>query len=116
MVVLGYLERIANRIRNTVVIYDRGEAVGYHYKSRLWPDRERPYRDEVSLMEPGDGVEAFDTRLGRLAVLICHESGFPELWSQLKGRVDFALTPYNCETDLLPEAVLELRHRGALAG
>jgi predicted amidohydrolase len=107
MVVLGYLECAAKGILNAVVIYDRGNALGYHYKSRLWPDADRPYRDEAAQMMPGDGVEVFDTRFGKLAVLICYESGFPELWAGLAGKVDLALTPYNCEQDPLPSAVLK---------
>jgi predicted amidohydrolase len=99
--------RAARGIRNAVVIYDQGRIVGYHYKSKLWPDKERPYRDEVSQMEPGEGVEVFGTRFGRLAILICYETGFPELWADLGGKVDFALTPYNCEQDPLPDAVLK---------
>jgi predicted amidohydrolase len=107
MIALGYLERSKIGIRNAVVIYDGGDVLGYHYKSKLWPDSARPYRDEVSLMEPGEGVEVFDTRFGRMAVLICYESGFPELWAGLSGNVDFALTPYNCEQDPLTDAVLK---------
>jgi NAD+ synthase (glutamine-hydrolysing) len=107
LIALGYLERDGHGIRNAVVIYDAGRTVGCHYKSKLWPDRERPYRDEVSLMVPGDGVEVFDTRFGGMAILICYESGFPELWAGLAGKADFALTPYNCEQDPIPGAVLK---------
>ena len=40
MVVLGYLEKVEGdrRVRNAVVIYDRGEAIGRHYKHNLWAD------------------------------------------------------------------------------
>lgn len=107
MIVLGYLERVGRGIRNAVVIYDEGRTLGSHYKSKLWPDKERPYRDEASFMVPGDGVEVFETRFGRMAILICYETGFPELWAGLAGKVDFALTPYNCEQDPLPNAVLQ---------
>ena len=100
-IVLGYLEKVEGdrRVRNAVVIYDRGEAIGRHYKHNLWVDARRPYRDEPSLMIPGKEIEVFHTRLGRLGVLICYENMFPANWDALQGKVDFVLSPYNCQGD-----------------
>ena len=66
MIVLGYLERAEGdrRVRNAAVIYDRGKAIGRHYKHSLWVDARRPYRDEPSLMIGGKEIEVFQTRLG----------------------------------------------------
>ncbi len=102
MIVLGYLEKIEGdrRVRNAVAVYDRGKLVGVHYKHNLYADTARPYRDEASLMASGKGIEVFDTRLGRLAVLICYENTFPANWDALRGKVDYILSPYNCECDL----------------
>ena len=50
-------------------------------------------------MIPGEKVEVFDTRLGRFAVLICYENMFAANWDELRGKVDYVLSPYNCEGD-----------------
>jgi len=101
MILVGYLEKVEDdqRVRNAVVIFDRGEIVGRHYKHSLWVDKYRPYRDEPSLMVPGEEIEVFSTRLGRFAVLICYENTLAANWDVLSGRVDYVLSPYNCEGD-----------------
>lgn len=101
MIILGYLEKVEGdrRMRNAVVIYDRGELIGRHYKHSLWVDAGRPYRDEPSLMIPGKEIEVFRTRFGRLAVLICYENMLAANWDALRGKVDFVLSPYNCQGD-----------------
>ncbi len=99
LVAVGYLETVPGGVQNAVALYDRGEFIGQHGKSKLWPDDERPYRDERALLVPGAGVEVFDSRLGKFGVLICYENMFPELWAELAGRADFVLCPYNCEGD-----------------
>ena len=101
MVILGYLEKVAGdrRVRNAVVIYDRGVTVGRHFKRELWPDARRPYRDELALMVAGERIDVFNTRLGRFAVLICYENGFSRNWEALRSQVDYVLSPYNSEGD-----------------
>jgi predicted amidohydrolase len=99
LLVVGCLEAFPDGVRNAAVLYDRGERIGIHYKSSLWPDDERPYRDERALLLPGYGVEVFDTRFGRCAILICYENMIVDNWDALAGRVDFVLSPYNCEGD-----------------
>ncbi len=101
MVVLGYLEKIDGdrRVRNAVAIFDRGQLLGRHYKRNLWPDSKRPYRDEPSLVVTGKEIEIFTTRLGRFAVLICYENSLAANWDELRGKVDFVLSPYNCQGD-----------------
>ncbi len=97
MIVFGYLEKVEQGIMNGAMIYDRGEEVGVHYKHSLWPDDNRPYRDERTLMLPGPGIEVFDTRFGRMGVLICWENWFDQNWDQVAaGHADFVLSPYNC--------------------
>jgi predicted amidohydrolase len=101
MIVLGYLEKVEGdrRLRNATAIYDGGQLLGRHYKHNLWPDSQRPYRDEPSMMVAGKEIEIFHTRLGRFAVLICYENSFATNWDSLRGKVDFVLSPYNCEGD-----------------
>lgn len=99
MIVLGFLEKIPEGVRNAVVIFDRGETVGIHYKSSLWADNKRPYRDEKRLLIPGKGMEVFKTRFGRMGLLTCYENMIEENWDSLQGKVDFVVSPYNCEGD-----------------
>lgn len=99
MIVLGYLERGSDGLRNVALVLDRGEVVGVHYKSSLWSDDKRPYRDEQQLLLPGKGMEAFQTRFGRMGVLICYENFLTINWGSLKGKVDLVISLYNCEGD-----------------
>jgi len=99
MVVFGFLAKAPGRIRNAVAVYDRGELVGVHCKHSLWPDARRPYRDEVSLMLPGDGIEVFPTRLGKMAVLTCYENMLAANWDRIASEADFVVSPYNCQGD-----------------
>ena len=112
MVVVGCLEGDAAGVRNAAVIYDRGERLGVHYKSSLWPDPERPYRDERTLLLPGQGIEVFNTRLGRFAIIICYENMLAANWEGLAGRVDFVLHPYNCQGDPAHNNLREAKRLG----
>ena len=99
MVVLGFLEKGKDGIRNAVVMYDEGAEVGAHYKRTLWPDAKRKYRDEVSLMVPGTELEVFGTRFGNCSIITCYENMVDGNWAEAGPQVDFVLSPYNCEDD-----------------
>jgi len=99
MIVLGFLEKIRDGIRNAVVLYDRGRKLGMHRKRTLWPDAQRRYRDETTLMLPGTGMEIFATRFGKCSVVICYENMVEENWAEVGPHVDFILSPYNCQGD-----------------
>lgn len=99
MIVLGFLEKRADGLHNVVAIIDQGKVIGKHSKSKLWPDDQRPYRDERQLVRAGPGKEFFDTRFGRIAILICYENMVPRAYLGLRGNVDLVISPYNCEDD-----------------
>jgi len=99
MVVFGFLMKAEAGLYNACAVFDRAKLLGLHCKSSLWVDEKRPYRDEPSLMLPGKGIEVFDSRFGRFAVLICYENTIPENWDSVAGSVDFVLSPYNCQGD-----------------
>lgn len=73
MYIAGCLyEQLAERIYNTVALFDRGgELVGKYHKVHL-PEGE----DEVAT--PGDGYPVFETDFGRLGALVCFDLNFPE--------------------------------------
>ena len=99
MVVAGYIQKVANGVKNSAVIFDRGDILGIHAKCSLWPDDRRPYRDERRLLIPGEEIEIFPSHWGNFAILICYENMIDENWDEIAGKVDFVLSPYNCEDD-----------------
>ncbi|MCY2952556.1 MAG: carbon-nitrogen hydrolase family protein [Planctomycetota bacterium] len=99
MIIMGILEKRSDGLHNVAAIIDRGEIIGRHSKSTLWPDNARPYRDERVLVGSGPGREAFDTRFGRIGILICYENMVPRAYMGFKGKADLIVSPYNCEDD-----------------
>ena len=99
VVAFGFLRRVPGGVANTVAVFDHGNLVGTHDKRTLWPDDDRPYRDERKLLVPGEKMEVFDTRLGKFAVLICYENWPAANWDEVAGQADFVLSAYNCQGD-----------------
>ena len=74
MYVLGCIyERDGDLLFNTAFLLDRaGELVGTYRKVHLyWPEE----REGIS---PGDSFSVFDTDLGKVGVMTCYDSWFPE--------------------------------------
>ncbi len=67
---------------NSAVIVDRGEIIGIYDKTHLYMDQRPEMADhnEQAIFLPGKQLGVFDTRLGRLGVLICHDGQYPEVW------------------------------------
>ena len=99
MIVYGWLQASRRGVRNVATAVDRGQVLSVHAKTSLWPDDQRPWRDERVLMDPGEGVSVIPTRFGLIATLICYENMLPANWNALVGRVDLVLSLYNCEDD-----------------
>ncbi|MBI2843205.1 MAG: carbon-nitrogen hydrolase family protein [Armatimonadetes bacterium] len=96
MIIVGFLLKVENGIKNSAVIYDRGVELGIHSKSSLFVSKTDPRSDEVTLLVPGDGIEVWDTRFGKFAVLLCYENIAPEdNWSKVASRVDYILSLYD---------------------
>lgn len=112
LVAVGFIEKVSAGVRNTVALYDRGACLGTHSKRSLWVDKKRPYRDEPALMEPGPALEVFPTRFGRTAVVICYENMLAANWDEVAGKVDFVLSPYNCEGDPSHNNIREAKRLG----
>jgi predicted amidohydrolase len=72
-IVFGMLERSGSQLFNTAVLIDRGgNVVGKHHKVQL------PLSDAALGITPGSAVDVFDTDFGRIAILICQDTSFPE--------------------------------------
>ena len=64
---------------NTSAIYGPdGRCAGTYRKVHLWAPL-----GEVEHMTPGDAMPAFDLPWGRVAMAICYDLRFPELWRRL---------------------------------
>lgn len=68
---------------NTIVLIDRGQIIGLYDKTHLTVDH-RPglseLKNESRMFLPGEKLGLFDTRFGRLGILICHDGEYPEVW------------------------------------
>jgi predicted amidohydrolase len=70
----GTYEREGRYIFNTAVLINpQGELVGKYRKSHL------PIEEDAAGLAPGDSIDVFDTPIGRIGMVICIESAFPEI-------------------------------------
>ena len=84
----------ADKMRNTSLVYNpAGECVERYDKVHLFGFRkgEEAY-DEASFIEPGDQLVSVETPFGRIALSICYDLRFPELYRAL-SPVDLILVP-----------------------
>lgn len=73
-IVAGIAERAGQRLYNSAVLIGPEGLLGVYRKIHLW-NRENVY------FEAGDGgVRVFDTPMGRIAIVICYDGWFPELY------------------------------------
>jgi deaminated glutathione amidase len=84
----------ADKVRSACLVYnDQGERVARYDKIHLFgfAAGDESYR-EANTIEPGSTPLAIDTPFGRVALTICYDVRFPELYRGL-GRVDMILVP-----------------------
>ena len=84
----------ADKMRNSSLVYNpAGECVDRYDKVHLFGFRkgDEAY-DEASFIEAGDQLVAVDTPFGRIALSICYDLRFPELYRAL-APVDLILLP-----------------------
>ena len=72
-VVAGLFQRDGEVIYNAAVLFDRtGQVAGIYHKVQL------PNQELSDGIKPGDDLPVFDTDFGRLGMLICHDTTYPE--------------------------------------
>jgi deaminated glutathione amidase len=83
-----------DKVRNSCLVYGpRGERVARYDKMHLFGlDLGTERFDEANTIEPGEQPVAIDTPYGRIALSICYDLRFPELYRSL-GAVDLILVP-----------------------
>ncbi len=89
------IEGNSSGLFNTTYYIDRsGEIQGWYRKVNLWlPER--------SYITPGSNASVFDTRFGRVGLIICWDLMFPEVFrAMIKERVEIVICPsYWCYED-----------------
>lgn len=69
----GLSEKEGDRMYNTAVLIDRaGKLVGKYRKTHL------PIQEVEAGFTPGEALPVWDTELGKIGILICHDTAFPE--------------------------------------
>ncbi|HEX6736272.1 MAG TPA: nitrilase-related carbon-nitrogen hydrolase, partial [Azonexus sp.] len=83
-----------DKMRNATLVYDpQGACVQRYDKVHLFGfTKGDEHYDEAAFIEAGDRPTAFDTPFGRIALSICYDLRFPELYRAL-GPVDLILVP-----------------------
>ncbi|MCL1796334.1 MAG: carbon-nitrogen hydrolase family protein [Clostridia bacterium] len=98
----------AGKRYNTALLIDRGGAIAGRY------DKRYPYWEEFSPdgnglpCAPGEGAGVFDCDFGRIAIRICFDANFPELWSEAaKHGAELVIWPsaYAAGTQLAAHAL-----------
>lgn len=71
--VLGFCERVGDRLFNSALVFDRTGTLGCYRKAHLWDEEYRFF----ALGEEAGMV--LDTPIGRLGLAICYDIEFPEV-------------------------------------
>lgn len=88
-IVGGYSEQDGNLLFNSSILVGPDGYIGTHRKIHLW-------NEEKLWFEPGDEVEVFETRIGRIGMQICYDQWFPELTRIQAGKgADIIAEPTN---------------------
>ncbi|PRX27268.1 putative amidohydrolase [Paraburkholderia sp. BL18I3N2] len=89
-IVAGIAERDGQRLYNSAVLIGPSGLVGTYRKLHLW-------NQEHVVFEPGDrGVPVFDLPLGRVAIAICYDGWFPEVYRRASAQgADIVCVPTN---------------------
>jgi predicted amidohydrolase len=84
----------AAKVRNSCLVYDAGgRRVARYDKIHLFGLELGAERyDEANTIEPGDKPTAIDTPFGRIAISVCYDVRFPELYRAL-APMDLILVP-----------------------
>ncbi|MBX3680166.1 MAG: carbon-nitrogen hydrolase family protein [Rhodocyclaceae bacterium] len=84
----------ATKVRNATLVYDdQGVQVARYDKIHLFGFRRgEEHYEESATIEPGNEVVSFDAPFGRVALSVCYDLRFPELFRAM-GKVDLIVLP-----------------------
>jgi predicted amidohydrolase len=90
MCVVGFAEREGDAVYNSAVLIEPGQAPRFYRKTHL------PFLGLDRFVTPGDALPVFDTRLGRIGILICYDLRPPEATRALTlAGMDLLVLPTN---------------------
>ncbi len=105
-------ERTSGLYHNSVIVFDADGSVAGYYRKNHIPDDPGFY--EKFYFAPGDmGYQVFDTKFGRIAVLICWDQWFPEaarIVSLMGAQIIFYPTAIGWELDTTDEVNMDQYH------
>lgn len=79
-IVVGVYEKEGNRLYNTAVLFGPEGVVGKYRKTT-------PTAGEIAMgITPGESYPVFDTRFGKVGMMVCYDAEFPEVARQLKNN------------------------------
>lgn len=80
-IVAGLYERAGTRVYNTAILLDRDGRLAGRYRKMSLPDEEIE-----GGITPGADAPVFDTDFGRVGLMICWDSSYPEVARRLAAR------------------------------
>jgi len=89
------ITKTGSRLYNVSCYIDsKGKVLSKYEKVHLWSTEKKKFR-------PGDSVSVFDTRYGRVGLIICWDAMFPEIFREMmKKKVEIVFCPsYWCYED-----------------
>lgn len=90
MAIVGFAEREGDEVFNTAALFEPGQPPRFYRKTHL------PFLGLDRFVTAGDALPVFDTRLGRIGVLICYDLRPPEATRVLAlSGADLLVLPTN---------------------
>jgi predicted amidohydrolase len=90
LAVVGFAERCGDSLFNSAALFEPGQVVRFYRKTHL------PFLGMDRFMEPGTDLPLFETRLGKLGLLICFDLRPPEATRSLAlAGAEILLLPTN---------------------
>lgn len=75
-IVFGFFEKENHNVKNSVIFADLGKIIYKYSKTHLY---DAFGYDESKDIQAGDNIKSFDTRWGKMGIMVCYELRFPEI-------------------------------------
>ncbi|EAK9882051.1 carbon-nitrogen hydrolase family protein [Campylobacter lari] len=76
-VVFGFFEKDIQKTKNSVIFADSGKIIHKYSKTHLY--NAFSYDESKDIKEADNPLKAFDTRFGKMGLMVCYELRFPEI-------------------------------------